>query len=56
MDWVGAWELGMARTRQIRDITGEPDQEEFHRQGVGALGLVVGDELGELYTQLAMMY
>lgn len=35
-------------TGQVGDIPQQPDQEELHRQGVGALGFVIGNQLREL--------
>jgi len=40
-------------TREVRDISEEPNKEKLHRQGIGAFGLVVCDQLWELTFGLA---
>lgn len=36
------------RTGEVGNVTEQPDEEELHGEGIGALGLVVCDELREL--------
>lgn len=41
------------RTGEVGNVTEQPDEEELHGEGIGALGLVVCDELRELAPGLS---
>lgn len=49
IEWQGGGGgRGGYRTGEVGNVTEQPDEEELHGEGIGALGLVVCDELGEL--------
>lgn len=45
-------EMGAVHTCEVRDIAHQPDEQEAHRQGISALGLVVGDKLRKLWNNV----
>lgn len=45
---------GGVRTDEIGDIAQKPDDEKRHAEAIGALGLVVGEQLRELETSVSV--
>lgn len=48
-------EMEAMHTCEICDVAQQPDEQEAHRQGIGAFGLVVGDKLRKLREFMSVM-